>query len=113
MKAGSENFSLSDRLGHGPGSVGHVSGLSLAWQWPLSAKPGSAIVGSNSLFVEWVVLCFFSSFFSSTMLGRLFALAACALPLASALPKIHAKGKYLYDESGNRFYIKVRRSYPC
>ncbi|CAE6424031.1 unnamed protein product [Rhizoctonia solani] len=40
------------------------------------------------------------------MLGRLFALAACALPLVSALPKIHAKGKYLYDESGNRFYIK-------
>ncbi|QRV76455.1 beta-1,3-glucanosyltransferase [Ceratobasidium sp. AG-Ba] len=40
------------------------------------------------------------------MLGRLLALAACALPLASALPKIHAKGKYLYDESGNRFYIK-------
>ncbi|KAJ1310823.1 hypothetical protein OPQ81_009342 [Rhizoctonia solani] len=40
------------------------------------------------------------------MLGRFFALAACALPLASALPKIHAKGKYLYDESGNRFYIK-------
>ncbi|CAE7176919.1 unnamed protein product [Rhizoctonia solani] len=40
------------------------------------------------------------------MLGRFFALAACALPLVSALPKIHAKGKYLYDESGNRFYIK-------
>ncbi|KAF8761418.1 1,3-beta-glucanosyltransferase [Rhizoctonia solani] len=40
------------------------------------------------------------------MLGRFFALAACALPLTSALPKIHAKGKYLYDESGNRFYIK-------
>ncbi|CCO27858.1 1,3-beta-glucanosyltransferase gel4 [Rhizoctonia solani AG-1 IB] len=40
------------------------------------------------------------------MLGRYFALAACALPLVSALPKIHAKGKYLYDESGNRFYIK-------
>lgn len=40
------------------------------------------------------------------MLGRFIALAACALPLVSALPKIHAKGKYLYDESGNRFYIK-------
>ncbi|KAG9103975.1 1,3-beta-glucanosyltransferase gas1 [Ceratobasidium sp. 370] len=40
------------------------------------------------------------------MLARILALAACALPLASALPKIHAKGKYLYDESGNRFYIK-------
>ncbi|KAG9105878.1 1,3-beta-glucanosyltransferase gas1 [Ceratobasidium sp. 392] len=40
------------------------------------------------------------------MLARVLALAACVLPLATALPKIHAKGKYLYDESGNRFYIK-------
>jgi hypothetical protein len=45
----------------------------------------------------------------STMLARVLALAACALPLVSALPKIHAKGKYLYDEGGNRFYIKVCR----
>lgn len=41
------------------------------------------------------------------MLARLAALATLALPLVAALPKIHAKGKYLYDESGNRFYIKV------
>ncbi|KAF8599311.1 hypothetical protein BDV93DRAFT_497980 [Ceratobasidium sp. AG-I] len=40
------------------------------------------------------------------MFARLAALATLALPLVSALPKIHAKGKYLYDESGNRFYIK-------
>ncbi|KAG9084252.1 1,3-beta-glucanosyltransferase gas1 [Ceratobasidium sp. UAMH 11750] len=40
------------------------------------------------------------------MLARVLAVAACVLPLATALPKIHAKGKYLYDESGNRFYIK-------
>ena len=41
------------------------------------------------------------------MFARLAVLATLALPLVSALPKIHAKGKYLFDESGNRFYIKV------
>ncbi|KAJ7059573.1 glycoside hydrolase family 72 protein, partial [Mycena amicta] len=34
------------------------------------------------------------------------ALALSALPLASALSKISRTGRYLYDESGNRFFIK-------
>jgi hypothetical protein len=29
------------------------------------------------------------------------------LPATRAIPQITRKGKYLYDESGSRFYIKV------
>ncbi|CAE7132001.1 unnamed protein product [Rhizoctonia solani] len=47
----------------------------------------------------------FHSLFPSSL--QCWASAACALPLVSALPKIHAKRKYLYDEGGNRFYIKA------
>lgn len=85
------------------GGVDHVSqGLA-----GVSAQLLSAIIRGSKV-PGRVVPRQFLVFLFSTMLGRLFALAACALPLVSALPKIHAKGKYLYDESGNRFYIKVR-----
>lgn len=37
-------------------------------------------------------------------------LTACALsiPFAQALPKISRSGKFLYDDTGKRFFIKVR-----
>lgn len=35
------------------------------------------------------------------------AITAALLPLAAALPAIHRKGKFLYDDAGARFYIKV------
>ena len=37
--------------------------------------------------------------------------AALAFPLVNAaLPKISRSGKFLYDDSGKRFFIKVRHS---
>lgn len=55
----------------------------------------------------------FQLFKSLTQLAMRFFCAitalALAVPLASALPKITRKGRYLYDESGARFYIKVGR----
>ena len=38
---------------------------------------------------------------------RLVAWTLSLLPLASALPQITRQGKYLFDPSGNRFFIKV------
>lgn len=41
---------------------------------------------------------------------RLFSLALVGvqlLTMTAALPNVTRTGKYLYDESGNRFYIKV------
>lgn len=41
------------------------------------------------------------------LLSSAFTALTALLPLASALPQISRKGKYLFDPSGNRFYIKV------
>lgn len=43
------------------------------------------------------------------MKGLLSALLSAVLvaPYCRALPKITREGKYLYDESGTRFFIKV------
>jgi hypothetical protein len=43
----------------------------------------------------------------STALAAIGALAS----VANALPKITRTGKYLYDESGGRFYIRVSDRY--
>lgn len=46
---------------------------------------------------------------------RLFSLALAGmqfLAMTAALPNITRTGKYLYDESGNRFYIKVGTRLP-
>lgn len=43
---------------------------------------------------------------TTTMRASLFSLLFAGASLA-ALPKITRTGKYLYDESGNRFFIKV------
>jgi hypothetical protein len=32
---------------------------------------------------------------------------AFAIPFAQALPKVSRTGKYLYDDTGTRFFIKV------
>ncbi|RSH78803.1 1,3-beta-glucanosyltransferase gas1 [Apiotrichum porosum] len=40
------------------------------------------------------------------LLSSAFTALTALLPLASALPQISRKGKYLFDPSGNRFYIK-------
>ena len=47
---------------------------------------------------------------------RLVAWTLSLLPLALALPQITRQGKYLFDPSGNRFFIKVgmhRRQREC
>jgi hypothetical protein len=69
-------------------------------------------------------LCYFSAFPSSpnkslTLLSNMRSLfktlltAALALPLVQALPKVTRTGKYLYDDTGARFFIKVCSCAPC